>query len=168
MSLSVVHQTSRNYTNQRVKTKVCYSFIRHTSFINTILQLNISKEVRLRCKMELCLLCCGVCNQRKLSINLLILMKFSQAISQVKWFNSDKDNLCPCPLGSDMNMVGDTFYPVYTCLSSVFVVDHKPMRTVGWGQVTTLPGPASWLDNKLVAGYQAQLTVKPLFLLKFS
>jgi hypothetical protein len=41
------------------------------------------------------------------------------------------------------------------------------MGTVGWGQVTAVPGPAFWLDSKLVTGYQAQLIVKPLSLLKF-
>jgi hypothetical protein len=58
---------------------------------------------------------------------------------------------------------------VYIYLLEPFAHSHETMRA-GWqSQVLALFGPTSWLVNILViAGYQTQLKVKPLFLLKFS
>jgi hypothetical protein len=51
----------------------------------------------------------------------------------VEWWKKKhrlEDHLCPRPQGADMNMVGDTVGPVYTCVSSVFVVVRSELGHV--------------------------------------
>jgi len=99
----------------------------------------------------------------------LSIIKFPWTTSWVKWLKGEKtiSKTISVLVLKGTDMVGDPVCYIYTCPGSVFMVAHYPVGTVGWDQVSALPGPAFCLDNMLVPGYQACLSVKPPSLLKF-
>jgi hypothetical protein len=71
-----------------------------------------------------------------------------------------KDHLCPCPQGTSLTMVGKNILTKYIYLA-------RTVYTTGrWaGLMATLHGSRLCVNNNLVTGFQAQLSVKPLSLL---
>jgi hypothetical protein len=68
-----------------------------------------------------------------------------------------EDHLCPRPQGTSPTMVGKNILTKYI---------YTVYATGRWaGSMTALPGSRLCVNNNLVTGFQARLSVKPLFLL---
>jgi hypothetical protein len=106
--------------------------------------------------------------------DLVFILKFSQVISQVRWFSLVETNVLKTISVLVLRVVEIiwvrwTTQFFYLYLSKLHSQGH-PLATGGFSirSLLSLPGSAFWLASILVIGKQARLRLKPLCLLKFS